>query len=100
MGGGSGEVELEYILFEDGDAIGPEKGVEAGSKFAVELERDDAASLRGEGPGDGSLAGADFYDGLRGDVAESGDDAADGGLVAQEVLAELGLLGHTVYGRW
>jgi hypothetical protein len=55
--------------------------------------------MRSELAGDGALAGADFDDGLLGDVAERGDDAADGSLVAQEILAELRLLRHYFYER-
>ena len=71
----------------DGDVgvVAKAEGEFAG-EGGVELDAVKAAAAGGEEVGDGSVAGADLYDGAVGDVAEGFGDAAAGGFVGEKVL--------------
>ena len=56
----------------------------------VELDAVKMRGACGEDGGDGAVAGTDLDDGAVVDVAECVGDAVAGGLVGEEVLAELG----------
>jgi hypothetical protein len=94
-----GEVEGEDILVDDGDTAGGEFRAQMRGQVVVELDCEDVRGMGGEEMSDGASAGADFDGGLARAVAESGDDALDGVLVVEEVLAELRLGGHGCF-RW
>ena len=68
-GRGGGEIELEHVLLDDGDAGWVKLGAEMGGKARVELDGEDMGGAGGEGSGDGAGAGADFDDGAAGEIA-------------------------------
>ena len=67
---------------------------EQGREFAVQLDGNDVPRTFGEGPRDGSLARADFNDGLAGQIANCCTNPLNRGWVAKEILTELWFLGH------
>lgn len=77
-------------------ALGGEAVFEVGGEDGVDFNGDEASGACGEELRNGATAGADFDDGAGGDVAEGRDYALDGLLVAEEVLAEFGFLGHGI----
>ena len=96
--GGSGEVEVEHILLDDGYAAGIEVRAQAGGEIAVELDGENAAGARSKSVGDSAAAGSDFDDRAAGEIAEGRDDPVDGDVVNEEVLTEPGFLRHLI--RW
>ena len=97
-GRGGGEIELEHVLLDDGDAGWVKLGAEMGGKARVELDREDVCGAGGEGSGDGAGAGADFDDGAAGEIAQRVGDALDGLRIVKEVLSEPGFGGHPPHG--
>lgn len=89
-GSRGGKVEVEDVLFNDGEAIGGESFAEAGGELAVELDGEDMAGLGGKGASNGAAARANFDDGTAGEIAQRREDATDGACVGEKVLAEPG----------
>ena len=84
--GGSGEVELEDVLLDDGEALGRILRAQTRGQFTIQLNGNYVGGAGEEGLGDGALAGADFDDSLSGEVAECGGNALNGVGIAKEVL--------------
>ncbi len=93
-GCGCGEVEGQYILLDDSDAVCGVLGAQVCGHGRVELDGQDMAGVGRQGSCDGALAGADFNDGAAGKVAEGSGDSLNRRCVFKEILAELGFDGH------
>jgi hypothetical protein len=89
-------VEGEYILFDDGNAIGREPHTQVLREGMIQLDGEHTAGSSRENAGDGAAAGANLRHSVTGHVTQRRDNLVGRLRVDEKVLAKLGFLRHAM----